>query len=112
MTIVTSHLFPPIPDRSHDWVAYFDGEEEGLNGFGRTELNAVTDLIMQRDEQKSERIEALEELVAGAAILVGFFRGYLGPAWFEILHDAQLEYPDRIEAEAAAIAKATGKEAP
>jgi hypothetical protein len=44
--IVTSHMFPPIPDRKHDWCAYPDGEEEnGRYGWGPTEEAAVADLI-------------------------------------------------------------------
>lgn len=42
--IVTSHVFPPIPDRSHDWCAYYEGEEEaGLYGYGVTEAAAIED---------------------------------------------------------------------
>lgn len=26
--IKTQHIFPPIPDRSFDWCAYVDGEED------------------------------------------------------------------------------------
>lgn len=44
--IVTSHVFPPIPDRSHDWCAYYDGEEEaGLYGYGATEAEAIEDFV-------------------------------------------------------------------
>jgi hypothetical protein len=44
--IVTSHIFPPIPDRSMDWCAYYDGEEErGDYGYGPTEQAAINDLI-------------------------------------------------------------------
>jgi hypothetical protein len=43
--IVTSHIFPPIPDRSMDWCAYYDGEEErGNYGYGTTEQAAIEDL--------------------------------------------------------------------
>jgi hypothetical protein len=43
--IVTSHIFPPIPDRSMDWCAYYDGEEErGDYGYGPTEQAAIEDL--------------------------------------------------------------------
>lgn len=44
--IVTHHNPPPIPLRQFDWCAYIEGEEErGQCGYGRTEEDAVTDLI-------------------------------------------------------------------
>jgi hypothetical protein len=44
-TIKTSYVFPPIPDRSFDWIAYYDGhEEDNNNGFGKTEKEAIQDL--------------------------------------------------------------------
>ncbi len=62
--IVTSHVYPPIPDRRWDWCAYHDGEEEsGHYGWGRTEADALADL----DRLDQERAEALEE-VAGNAV--------------------------------------------
>lgn len=43
--IVTEHIYPPIPVRTMDWCAYFDGEEElGGYGYGRTEAEAMADL--------------------------------------------------------------------
>lgn len=43
--IVTSHIRPPIPTRSHDWCAHYDGEEERCEyGYGRTEQEAIADL--------------------------------------------------------------------
>ena len=46
--IVTSHDYPPIPIRDFDWCAYREGdEEEGPRGYGRTEAEAVADLIEQ-----------------------------------------------------------------
>ena len=45
MKIITHNIFPPIPDRTHDWCAYRDGEEENGNyGYGRTEQEAIADL--------------------------------------------------------------------
>lgn len=42
--IVTSFVYPPIPDRRFDWCAYFKGEEErGDYGWGATEQEAVAD---------------------------------------------------------------------
>lgn len=44
--IVTEHVYPPIPVRTHDWCAWFDGEEElGKYGFGETEEAAKSDLL-------------------------------------------------------------------
>ena len=44
--IVTWNAYPPIPDRRFDWAAYFDGEEEaGHYGWGRTEAEAIADLL-------------------------------------------------------------------
>lgn len=44
--IKTSHVYPPIPVRQFDWCAYWDGtEESGQYGYGRTEAEAIADLI-------------------------------------------------------------------
>lgn len=44
--IITRHIFPPIPDRRFDWIAYFDDQEErGEYGYGRTEQEAVAELL-------------------------------------------------------------------
>jgi len=44
--VVTTRVQPPIPDRRHDWCAYFDGEEEaGGYGYGSTEDEAIDDLL-------------------------------------------------------------------
>lgn len=32
--IKTSHVYPPIPIRTHDWCAYIDGEENAANTAG------------------------------------------------------------------------------
>ena len=43
--IITHHVYPPIPIRSFDWCAYFDGHEEaGGYGSGATEQEAIKDL--------------------------------------------------------------------
>lgn len=42
--IVTVHVYPPIPIRTSDWCAYRD--PEGLTGWGRTEADAIADLLM------------------------------------------------------------------
>lgn len=52
--IVTSHICPPIPIRTSDWAAYFDGEEEaGGYGYGATEAEAIADFISNLDEEES-----------------------------------------------------------
>lgn len=44
--IKTNYDHPPIPDRSMDWSAWPDGEEElGIAGHGNTEREALLDLI-------------------------------------------------------------------
>ena len=59
--IVTSHIFPPIPDRNHDWCAYFDGDEErGHYGYGRTELAAIRDFIENCVEDESDYQELMD----------------------------------------------------
>lgn len=47
--IVTSGLFPPVPTRQWDWVAYIKGDEEanGPTGRGPTECEALRDLCEQ-----------------------------------------------------------------
>ena len=49
--IKTSHVYPPIPIRDFDWAAWWDGcEEDGQYGYGKTEGDAVADLIASYDE--------------------------------------------------------------
>jgi len=45
-TVKTSYDYPPIPDRSMDWSAWIDGQEEhsAWYGHGQTELEALLDL--------------------------------------------------------------------
>lgn len=51
MEIKTEYLNPPIPIRSHDWTAHFDGYDGApdsghqCTGFGETEEQAVKDLL-------------------------------------------------------------------
>ena len=44
--IVTSHVYPPIPDRQFDWLAHYEGDDEypHLHGYGPTEAEAIDDL--------------------------------------------------------------------
>lgn len=44
--IITNHWLKPIPDRQFDWEATYDDYDfGGPIGFGRTEADAVLDLI-------------------------------------------------------------------
>jgi hypothetical protein len=46
--IVTHFVCPPIPDRRFDWQATFDDYEGGDPiGFGRTEDEAIEDLVAE-----------------------------------------------------------------
>ena len=59
MKIRTDHVFPPIPDRSMDWSAIDEDSYDGAPdthppcpvGWGRTEAEAVADLLEQMEEQ-------------------------------------------------------------
>lgn len=48
--LATRHVFPPIPDRRFDWSAVdrdtYDGEGSPI-GWGRTEQDAIDDLLSQ-----------------------------------------------------------------
>jgi len=49
-SVVTSHVFPPIPLRCHDWSAVRDGYDTGdPMGMGETESAAIADLIAQEE---------------------------------------------------------------
>lgn len=43
--IITTHVFPPIPVRTSDWSAHYDGDEEGHVGWGTSEAEAIGDLL-------------------------------------------------------------------
>jgi hypothetical protein len=47
--IKTEKVFPPIPDRSFDWLAYVDEEEENgnMNAYAATEVEALKALCDQ-----------------------------------------------------------------
>jgi hypothetical protein len=69
MKIVTSHMPPPIPTRNFDWVAYFEGDEEGLSGHGATEKEAILelyDLCQTRDIFDLEMFCAFNEALLKA----------------------------------------------
>jgi Uncharacterized conserved protein len=53
LKIITSHVFPPIPIRTRDWMAYIDGlEEEGTHGYGATEEEAINDLKIELEARE------------------------------------------------------------
>lgn len=45
MKIITTYVHPPLPVRTSDWSAHYDGDEEGHVGWGATEADAVADLL-------------------------------------------------------------------
>ncbi len=50
--IITSFDYPPIPVRSMDWSAVREGYDAGdLIGRGKTEADAVADLLAMEDER-------------------------------------------------------------
>ena len=50
--VVTSFIYPPIPIRNFDWMAYFDGQEKaGENGYGETEAEAIADLLAEYGDE-------------------------------------------------------------
>jgi hypothetical protein len=53
MVIRTSHIHPPIPIRSYDWMAWVDGREENtsLQGYGPTEEQAIAELRERIEEE-------------------------------------------------------------
>jgi len=52
-TIKTEYVFPPIPARTFDWSAALDGYEPGDPlGYGATEIEAITDLLDQIEDQE------------------------------------------------------------
>lgn len=65
MKIITSNIYPPIPDRSHDWGAYYDGnEEDGFKGYGATEAEAIRDLVENHEAPELEAcVKALQAIV-------------------------------------------------
>ena len=51
--IITSHVYPPIPIRSHDWCAYWDdlGADCSPYGWGRTEAEAFQNLLDNTEDE-------------------------------------------------------------
>lgn len=51
------NVCPPIAIRTHDWCAYYDGEEEaGMYGWGSTKAEAIQDFIDNCQEAHDERL--------------------------------------------------------
>lgn len=65
MAITTTRIYPPIPDRSHDWHAHFDwqcADDLSCEGYGETEEQAVLDLMINAvevDDDGSEQEEII-----------------------------------------------------
>jgi hypothetical protein len=58
MTIKLYHVFPPIPSRNHDWMAYDDTAYDGpgcLTGSGPNPSAAIADLMVSLDEEHEEK---------------------------------------------------------
>lgn len=54
MNIVTTYVYPPIPDRRYDWCAVDDDTYDGpgsLIGRGATKEEAIADLLEQMEER-------------------------------------------------------------
>jgi len=50
--ITTERIDPPIPTNKHDWQAFRDSYDEGDEvGYGKTEQEAINDLIEQENKQ-------------------------------------------------------------
>jgi hypothetical protein len=46
--ILTEYIYPPVPTRNYDWRAWFEGtEESGPYGRGKTERDAIANLLEQ-----------------------------------------------------------------
>ena len=55
--IITHFEYPPIPIRDFDWSAVRDGYDAGdLIGRGKTEADAIADLLALEDENDPNQI--------------------------------------------------------
>lgn len=50
--ICVSIVDPPIPVRHFDYCAYFDGDGDGLRGWGTTRDAAIADLIATLEDEQ------------------------------------------------------------
>ena len=65
MKIITDHIYPPIPDRRWDWSAVTEDYEPGHpQGFGKTESEAIGDLLDQLQDEFDEKCEEFKRLTA------------------------------------------------
>lgn len=80
MKIVTEHIFPPIPIRTHDWGAYYDdmGEDSPV-GYGETEAEAIKDL---QENWPMWRCPLCHQIMEGEADEVEGCEDYHCPARF------------------------------
>ncbi len=64
-TIETHFIYPPIPDRSQDWLAQFsfNDAEDTLHGVGETEAAAVLDLLVKAVDDETQDGSPQEEVV-------------------------------------------------
>lgn len=63
-TIVIIHVHPPIPYRSTDFCAFYEGEEEaGHYGYGATPTEALTDFLTNYAEDHDKRLDGLAKSV-------------------------------------------------
>ena len=50
--IITIHERPPIPIRDYDWSAIREDYDEGdLIGYGKTEQDAINDLVIKEKDE-------------------------------------------------------------
>lgn len=98
--VITHNICPPIPVRSADWVAYYDGEEEdGPSGYGATEQQAIAALIDNTD---------IEDLVNRFDITVFEADTHRGPEhghWVAYCRNSVVSAPWRDQAVADLAAK-------
>ena len=53
--IVTNYIYPPIPQRHFDWLAHYD-DPEGPTGYGRTEQDAIDDLVLNHPIPQRDKV--------------------------------------------------------
>jgi hypothetical protein len=96
LRVVTSNIFPPIPDRRFDWIAYYEGEEEaGSYGYGSTEAEAIADFNENYREDHDRRLGRIDE--CGDCEGTGERPVYLGFVESDELTHAQASRVERAE---------------